>query len=393
MSIDLDIVTSQRLELSHLNDFFYKRRPYHFEGGLTDQGTVEVWRQTRSGDNITAFTMDGPLQVELEDLEDEIIAAVLAPRWRVEISVPSGSSAADLKIAKDLARHIAQTCQGAVYDLEEGKVIWPKRSLRRFVTRREEQRIRLVTLEWFLPSDNASSETAGAFLHLLRKICPDAYPVRMGTFEPLQHRIEFGNTELFLKMWNEARSVEYGDSFFWKARHPCYGGGVRFPDWRDIFKPDDAERAINIDLSFDGRALHGDVRWSETVVALFTQIARRLKSFYALGYVQREVVVRRNIGFDSRTEPSPTLPGKWWLGLPEEPTWLVWFGAEYAREIEKHLDPIIIQKYPEGLFLKLGPEPMDKGQLSGVFPLLPSRLIAQKIGDKYHPAKRIPSLK
>jgi len=129
------------------------------------------------------------------------------------------------------------------------------------------------------------------------------------------------------------------------------------------------------------------------VVALFTQIARRLKSFYALGYVQREVIVRRSIWFDGRTEPCPTLPGKWWLGLPDEPAWLIWVGAEYAREIEKHLDPIRIQQYPEGLFLKLGPEPMDKDQLREVFPLLPSHLVAQKIGDKYYPAKRIPSLK
>ncbi len=166
-----------------------------------------------------------------------------------------------------------------------------------------------------------------------------------------------------------------------------------FPDRRDIFKPDGVERAININLSFDGRALHGDLRWSETVVNLFTQIARRLKSFYALGYVQREVIANRGISFDGRSEPSPTYPGMWWLGLTDKPTWLVWFGAGYGHEIGQHLDPTKIEKYPEGLIIRNGPEPMDIDQLRKTFPSLPSFLIAQRIGDKYHPAKRIPSLR
>ncbi len=230
MSIDLDIVTSQKLELRHLNDFFAECKTYHFEGGLYNQGNnILVWRRTRTGDNVAAFTLDGPLLVELEDLDDEIIAAALAPRWRVEISVPSGSTAADLKTAKKLARHIAQACQGVVYDLEEGKVMWPKRSLRRFVPLSNRQRIRLVSLEWFLPSSQFSFETALEFLLVLQKVCPEAYPTRIGSFEPFQHRLEFGETELFLKMWDEARSVEYGNSFYWMARHPSYGGGHVVP--------------------------------------------------------------------------------------------------------------------------------------------------------------------
>lgn len=66
MSFDLDIVTSQMLEPRHLNDFFSGRQTCHFEGGLYDQGTnVLVWRQTRSGDKIPAFTADSLIQATL----------------------------------------------------------------------------------------------------------------------------------------------------------------------------------------------------------------------------------------------------------------------------------------------------------------------------------------
>ena len=62
-------------------------------------------------------------------------------------------------------------------------------------------------------------------------------------------------------------------------------------------------------MDFDGRALHADAAWCETIVQLFVELARKLKAFYAIGYVQRNVIVRRSVWFDGQSEPSPTLWG------------------------------------------------------------------------------------
>jgi hypothetical protein len=54
--------------------------------------------------------------------------------------------------------------------------------------------------------------------------------------------------------------------------------------------------------------------------------------------------------------------------------------------------PYHFRNIVRGLFMRYGEEPMDKDLLRKVFPSLPSSLIAQKIGDEYHPANQIPSL-
>ena len=93
------------------------------------------------------------------------------------------------------------------------------------------------------------------------------------------------------------------------AKRPCFGGNISFPDKRDKFRPPGAERSIHLSMDFDGRALHADAAWCETIVQLFVELARKLKAFYAIGYVQRNVIVRRSVWFDGQSEPSPTLRG------------------------------------------------------------------------------------
>jgi hypothetical protein len=290
-----------------------------------------------------------------------------------------------------LAGYIADTWQGAVYDPQEDKVIWPKRRQQRYVAPVEEQRIRLVGVEWFLPMSQSSSNTPRTLLNSLRRICPEALPTRFGTCEPPQHRLET-DEELFIGTWESANAVEWGDSFFWRSKSPCYGGHICFPDRRDQYKPEGAERAVHLSMNLDGRALTADSRWCETVVSLTLELARKLKAFYALGYVQRNVIARRGIWFDGKSEPSPTLPGKWWLGLPQRPAWLVWFGAGYAEVLQANLEHMASAITPDGMLLRFGQKPMDSDELTGVFPLLPRFLIAREEGETHKPAQEIPRL-
>jgi hypothetical protein len=188
MSFDLEVVTTRKLDASHLRAFFSSREGFQVTGTLGEGANVLVTRQTAAKTH-SSFTVDGPFQVELDDLEDEVIARTLDARWSVQISVPAGAAKADVKGALELARFIADSCQGSVYDPQEGKIVWPRGKAARYVTPSKEERIRLVGLDWFLPTSQRSSATATTLLQVLRRTCPESFPTRFGTFEPLQHRL------------------------------------------------------------------------------------------------------------------------------------------------------------------------------------------------------------
>ncbi len=72
MSYDLNIVTSQKVSLKHLQDFFSSHQDFRLDGLLYDDGgNIVVSRRTEL-ENAASFIIDGPFQVELEDLEEEV---------------------------------------------------------------------------------------------------------------------------------------------------------------------------------------------------------------------------------------------------------------------------------------------------------------------------------
>lgn len=318
-----------------------------------------------------------PAQVfELDDLDEELAAAVLAPRWVLGMGVP-GFPAEGIRLAKALARFIAEKCQGAVLDPQEGRVIWPKGKPLRFIPPAQEETISEVRLAWFLPPSKSDVKTAETLLRALGRQCPEARPVRFGGFEPLQGRLEPDEDEPFLDAWRMLRSDPLGSLFF-SSRSPCFGGSVFLPHG-GIKRPGKAERA-EISLDFDGRAICGDERWRETLVSLFVELSKALGAFYAQGYVERGVVFSRGrIWISSSTEHYP-LPGGGWWGIPSTPTWLAWFGTAYKPLVQDSLRRQEAFPYPEGIFLRLGTEPADLDQLRGVQLNLPARLLAGVVG-------------
>jgi hypothetical protein len=393
MSYDLEIATSQKPKQEHLTEFLSTQRKLSADGELGAEQMVLVNRHTRTG-VADSFTIGGPYKVDIDDLSELLTAAVLGPRWLVQIWIPYGSSKATFAIARALAKHIAKRCQGGVYDPQSDSMIWPRGKPKRYKAPAEKQRIRLVELKWFLPAYQSSRRTAKLFLESLRNFCPEASPTRFGTYEPLQGRLEPGEIEPFMKMWNEQSAITFGGDFFFKSRSPCYGGFIHFPDRRDVHKPKRAGRAVSMSLSFDGRALHGDARWCETVVLLFVKLSERLEAFYATGFVERGVIAGRGgVGYDAKSETTPLPRGTWWFGVPSNPTWLAWFGKPYMTLVEKSLNTQLSERTSSGIFLRMGREPMDIDQLRGVFPRLPSRVLAKMDEEKMGiPAEFIPNL-
>lgn len=379
MSWDILVATSRQPDPGAISDLLPDDGSYHASGKLGGPtGNVLVERVRKKG-RVPAFTVDGPHDVESEDLPEPLAGAVLAPKFLVEFSASAGSTGRDRTLLKRMARGVARQFDGAVFDPQGDKVLWPTRRPRTFVAPREQERIRYVSLDWLVLGDGSDERLPVELLRTLRTACPEAVPRRYGDYEPLQHRLEPDTEKEFLRLWKELASRELCDGFFWKARSPSFGGSVFFPDVRARYpngrpvSPPGAVHCWHLSVHFDGRALHGDRRWADAVASLLVLLADRLGAFYATGHVLRNVIARRGVWFDGRSEWI-SLPSDPFPGLPATPTWLAWFGRAYAPHVAAALEGRASQLPSGAWFFRAGPEPMDADELAGRFPTLPSRL-------------------
>ncbi len=327
--------------------------------------------------------VDGPVRAEPDDLPDDLTGVVTKPAWLVEIHLPGGYDDAADRWALDLAIHLARLGDGAVFDPQTDQVVWPSG-----VTPRArgavEQRIRTVELDWIVPASLLPLNAATRWLDLVAEHFPAADPVRFGSFEPLQGRMDRDGRQAFASAWKAEESIEYGSTFFWSAKPPGVGGSVSFPDRREDFRPHRLGRVVRLSTTLDARPLHRDPRTCDAAVDLFLAVAGKFGAAYAAGSVLRDAIMRRGrVGYDARSEVGP-LPGSpWWVGLPALPTWLAWFGPPYRDLVATRLvGSTLMAPAPSAcLFLRCGPEPMDVDQLRGVFPNLPQDLLAGRRPD------------
>ena len=375
MSTDYFIFTNQKLDTEIVQSYVEKNMPLSVDdiNGLR-HGNFNILREQK-GVAIHSFSCDGPFQVEYEDIPEVVASVLLAPRWSVQLSLPESSDKKDHRIALDFAKHVAEECQGTVYDPQTDVISWPKVKRKRFVTDSNEERIRLIEMKWYFPYDDKSGDIVQRFIEILKKICPEALPTRFGFFEPYQGKCEHGNYDSFCAMWekvSDAQSIE--DDFDWVATKPCWGGCVFFPYVKPTGKPESANDRVSLCMSFDGRALNQDERWREVIISLFTTISDKLGAFYAVGYVLRNAIVKRKLWFDSKSEESQLPRTQWWIGLPDTPMWLSWYGKSYQELVYDSIKNHPIKHFDNGILLQMSEEPMDRDQLKGKFPALPAKL-------------------
>lgn len=386
MSTDFEIITYQKPQQSHVEEHISEYKNFDLQGTLgSAKGNILVTRTLKAG-RVPSFTIDGPFQIDETDVPEEILPAILCPRWLTQISLPMTARKEEISFAKSLACHIAKSCQGIVYDPQAEIVLWPKGAKKRYWSSQKEERIRLVKLEWFLPATMACPRAAELLLSTLANLCPESLPKRFGSFEPFQGKFDANDTKPFLDTWRVLSKGVSGNHLFWSAGPPCFGGSIFFPPLMENDKPSGAYSCIHISLSFDGRALHQDTRWCETIVNLFLKAAKALNAFYAAGYVLRNVIAKRSIWFDGKSEDSPMPRSKWWLGIPNVPTWLAWYGRPYKPLVEKAVGAAITQETTEGVFIRLGTEPMDRDQLKKIAPSLPSTFLVRYDSSAEDPA-------
>src|SRR6185312_13155634 len=130
-------------------------------------------------------------------------------RWTVQLS------GHDPKAVNRLARAIAETGRGLVYDPQEDRIAWPRNpaKLRAVETARARSDYDDVLLHWLFDRRLTSAD-AHALLALLRGAMPEAVPTRFGDYEPMQGRLERDGDDAFAAFWDG------DDMAFWRGRRP-----------------------------------------------------------------------------------------------------------------------------------------------------------------------------
>jgi len=386
MSYDLTIATREKPIQLYLQEFAAARSGLTYEGRLGEEFS-NVIITVRDKPGLDAFVeLYSPVRaIESEDIDEGLAALVTPPCWLTKLGVP-GFTKRGIEVAKELARHIAERCQGAVLDPQVGSVIWAVSPPEPPQSRSKDERIREVNLEWYLPPSRAAPDTGLIFLATLRRHCQEAVPVRLGKFEPLQGRLESSRDEPFFAAWSDTGRDPLG-MLILKSKAPCFGGSIHLPGSRPLRAGD--RPVTKISLEFDGRIVCTHESWREKVVNLFAELSRALGAFYGRGYVLRNIIASRGGPvFDGKSEsyPSASIRGSW-CGIPPTPAWLLWFGGPYTPLVRDALEGVQRIESSAGTFVRLGIEPLDLDQLRTVGFNLPDRLMAK---HESRPAIKLP---
>ena len=231
-------------------------------------------------------TVDGPLEVEPADLDDALAAAVLAPRWLVQVS------GAERAAARRFGRELAQAAGGAAYDRQEDAVYFPRGTPKR-VPAGKAAKTSIVCLEWTVPDwDGAPA----ALIDALTRHAREGLPRRYGDFEPPQETFE--DPAAFAAFARDHRTL-------WYASRPFFSGSANPPD--------------DLSLELDWRVVRDDPRWREAVVDLFAAVAAATGATAGEAYAERhwEVSANNRLSISAR-----------WIGRDHRgPPWLEWDGA------------------------------------------------------------------
>jgi hypothetical protein len=231
-------------------------------------------------------TVDGPLQIEPADLAEPLAAAVLAPRWLVQIAGTKREA------ARRYGRELAKAHGGAAYDRQEDAVFQPRGAPKR-VPAGKAEKTSILQLEWTVPD---WSGAPAALLDALSRHAPEGLPRRYGDVEPFQHAFE--DRAAFLDLAREHR-VD------WHARRPFFSGSAHPPD--------------RLGLDVDLRVVVADARWREAIVDLFAAVATVAGATRGEAYAERNWLVSANnrLSMYARHVTKDN----------REPVWLTWDGG------------------------------------------------------------------
>ncbi|SEE97724.1 hypothetical protein SAMN04489740_3471 [Arthrobacter alpinus] len=310
----------------------------------SDADSLMVMRGARRA---YCFTIDGPFEVELEDVPEEVTASVIGAKAVYQVLV-EGSEETSIPHAVKFARKLAKSAAGAMLDEQSGEV-WPKAKGSRVTRPREASRAtELVTVNFYTETGKMPEDLPGSYIAAARKYLPEALPRRFGSYEPLQGKLERDGDQAFTDMWRSDPT----HSLYLDCQYPVGFG---------VLSGSKENRPIGrTSLRFDGAVL-SNPGWLEALRRFFVAFALESKSFFA------SVEVLRNYEWGTRSykwspgQEKETWPidGGEWIGLVPYPQSWTWFGPDQISIVSPHLTGHR-EMHGDRLFHVLAEQPVDR---------------------------------
>jgi hypothetical protein len=310
--------------------------------------------------------IEGPLRVEPTEIPAEVLATTPDVRWLVRVQLAGSSDSQDLELARQMARELARTHEGAVYDPQV------------ISTDREPLDSKAVLrLEWFTAHRNWDSQSCATTLKVLGGAFPSALPCRYGAAEPLQGRFDLDGAAAFCRAWNHA-SRDVAGTFFWSSKRPFLEGAA-------VTSPDSTRRGL-IPIGKLQLLVEADQLEPAPISELFTRMAEAHRCFYAAGFLDPAAEVRRGKVWFRPDADGLILSQRGWAGLPNASTWLTWYGHPYVELVRPYLQSTPIE-FEGGALVVADERPIAPGPR-----LVPAELVARTDDQLLLPADVIPDL-
>lgn len=317
---------------------------------------AEVDRRSRTISSIvhkrtgeTAFELDGPAQLEPEDIPEgwtEVLGATVLYSIHVSYDVRTGAGGfsatveePNLTAATAFAARLAERVDGTVIDLQTYEPSVPAA-----VPEPESPKTRFLHLQWHRLRDD-SKDLAEIYLRTAREYFPLAVPPRFGTYEPLQGKFPRDDDSAFASMYRE--KCQIGSLLLFGK--PIESGSIG--DWtNDLWK-----RTQSVQLTYDLDRLR-KLKALEDIEPFFIALAERAGCFFAFAEVNTSRYGDSLPFMDVKLrEP--------WSGLPTAPQWLTWFGPEYAELVAPHLDAARMTANSRGTLHRWTEHPAEADEL------------------------------
>ncbi|MET4001797.1 hypothetical protein ABIB48_000495 [Arthrobacter sp. UYCu511] len=361
MSYDLAVYMPEALDLDALTAVVDESPGLRLEESVdTDLSGPQFLRLLRGKKAAYCSTLEGPFDVEVDDIPDEVTASVLGVGTMYSILV-EGSDPVAIPHAVRFAKRLAKAGQGVAMDLQTDE-LWPKTSIRRAVKPEKDAIVDLVEVRWYHLMDEAPDDFPQRYLDLARQILPEAVPTRFGSFEPLQGNLARDGDSAF----TAAFADEYGNSVFTKATLPVsssffngvFGGNT---DQDRGYRDGDVQ---TVSLSVHREILE-DPTWRKAFERFVVAVATELRSFYTTVEVDPGWHWNGRSLWTTASKThryyQTTSSGRW-QGLAPHPTWLSWFSPLYADLVRPHLQGTLVE-YPDGLLHIFGDGPLDSHEI------------------------------
>lgn len=296
------------------------------------------------------FTIDGPMQVEPEDLPEgwaEGEGATVLYSLSISYDVSSGAEGfsatvdgADADAAMAFAERLAARIDGAVWDPQT----WEPAEVKVAPEAEPEAPKKLfVHLEWFRLLDD-TKDLAEIYLRTAREFFPAAVPSRFGSYEPMQGRFPRDDDSLFDAIYRE----ECDGTRLILASASIKGGGIG-GWWNHLY-----QRVQVATLTFELARLE-KLKVVDAIEPFLVALAERADCFFAFVEITPHPYWTAQPSVDSRFDP--------WSGLPVDPQWLTWFAPEYAELVDPHLDASRMTRMPRGTLHRWTDHPAARDEL------------------------------